>query len=577
MAYVIKKIINNKPYYYLKQSKRVGNRVVSKNIAYFGKKKPSKREIDEKLKGVVPKGKAIEKHVVPKSQKSKIFEELGISKKSLSEKSVVPKDKVILNINDVAVFCKKKGFVYANSEIYGGFGGFFDYGHLGVELKNNIKNEFWKTFVQQREDIVGIDGSIISSPKVWEASGHTASFTDYIYSCDKCKTFAKGDDNKGIKCPKCGNQLENPSKFNLMFSTQIGPLAGEKNIAYLRPETAQQMFTNFKLVVENTRLKLPFGIAQTGRAFRNEISPRDFLFRSREFEQMEIEYFVHPDKVNDCLYISEVENLKINITTAEMQANKKEHEMMTIKDLVNKKLATQWHAYWLGKVHKWFLDLGIREENLRLREHLKEELAHYAKACFDIEYKFPFGWKEIHGSADRQQFDLQQHIKFSKSDLSYYDEETKKKIVPYVAAEPSQGVDRAFLAFMLDAYCYDEKRGNVVLSLHPKLAPIKVAVFPLISNKPEIVKKAKEVYNMLKKDFNSIIDLSGSIGRRYARADEIGVVAAITIDFDTLKDKSVTLRDKETTKQIRIKIKDLKEVLNKFLNGEKLTKLGKLI
>ncbi|MBS3098127.1 glycine--tRNA ligase, partial [Candidatus Woesearchaeota archaeon] len=458
-----------------------------------------------------------------------------------------------------------KGFVYPNSEIYGGYGGFFDYGHLGVELKNNIKQHWWKIFVQQREDVVGIDGSIISNPKVWEASGHTAGFSDYIYTCDKCKTFSKGDDDKGIKCAKCGNELKNPSKFNLMFSTQVGPVADESNTAYLRPETAQQMFTNFKLVADNARLKLPFGIAQIGRAFRNEISPRDFLFRSREFEQMEIEYFVDPNKLANCPQINEVENLKVNILTEEMQVNNKEHEETTIKEIINKKLATPWHAYWLAESYNWFLELGIRKENLRLREHLKEELAHYAKACFDIEYKFPFGWKEIHGSADRQQFDLQQHIKFSKTELSLFDEETKQKIVPYVAAEPSQGVDRAFLAFLIDAYNYDNERGNIVLKLHHKLAPIKVGVFPLVN---KLENEAKEIFDELKKEVTAIFDRSGSIGRRYARADEIGIPYCITVDFDSLKNKDVTIRDLLTTKQVRVKINDLKGIIRGLIESE---------
>lgn len=555
MAYVIKKIINGRPYYYLKQSKRIGNKVVSKNVAYFGKKKPTKKEIDDKLNKKTLKMQAV------------------VPKKTESKKEVVPKEKSILNINDIATFCKKKGFVYPNSEIYGSFSGFFDYGPLGVELKNNIKQSFWKTFVQEREDVVGIDGTIISSPKVWEASGHVSGFTDYLYKCEKCNLMYKGEDNKGIKCPKCGSQLENSSKFNLMFQTNVGPTA-EKNIAFLRPETAQQMFVNFKLVQENARLKLPFGIAQIGRAFRNEISPRDFLFRSREFEQMEIEYFVHPDKLNNCQYLNEVENLKVNILTADQ----KEVEEIKIKDIIDKKLATAWHAYWLGKMYKWFLDLGINPQNLRLREHQKEELAHYAKACFDIEYKFQFGWKEIHGDADRQQFDLNQHIKYSKQNLSLFDEETKQKIIPYVAAEPSQGVDRAFLAFLTDAYNDDKERENIVLKLHPKLSPIKAAVFPLVSNDKRLVNKAHKVYDILKKEFNCFLDISGSIGRRYARMDESGTPLCITLDFDSLKKKDMTIRDRDTTRQIRVKEKDLISVIKKLLNKEiKFEKAGKLI
>ncbi len=481
-----------------------------------------------------------------------------------------------LTIEDIAIFCKKKGFVYPNSEIYGSFSGFFDYGPLGVELKNNIKNAFWKTFVQQRDDVVGIDGTIISHPKVWKASGHVDSFTDYIYTCNKCKTMIKGDDDKGIKCPKCNNELKAPKEFNLMFKTNIGPTETKENISYLRPETAQLIFTNYKLVQETARKKLPFGIAQTGKAFRNEISPRDFLFRSREFEQFEIEFFTHPKKVNDCPCIKEIENTKVNILTIENQQKNQEHKEITIKQIIDKKIASQWHSYWLAQFYKFFLDLGIKKENLRLREHLKEELAHYASACFDIEYKFPFGWKEIHGNADRQQFDLTQHMKFSNTNLEYFDEETKEKVIPYVASEPSQGIDRAFLAFLFEAYNDDKKRGNIVLKLDPRLSPIKVGIFPLVNKLNE---EAKKLFDTLKTEFNCTFDKSGSIGRRYARADETGIPYCITVDFDTLKDKAVTIRDRDTTQQVRVKITDLTNILSgllsckvKFADVLKLTK-----
>jgi len=533
MAYVVKKIINGNPYYYLKQSKRIKDKVISKNIAYFGKNKPTKREIEDKLKEIA---------------QQKLF-------KSPQE------PKTMLNINDMAIFCKKKGFVYQNSEIYGGFSGFFDYGPLGVELKNNIKQAFWKTFVQEREDVVGIDGTIITHPTVWKASGHVDSFTDYIYKCDKCKTIIKGDNDSGLKCPKCDEDMENQGQFNLMFTTEVGPKSG--NTSYLRPETAQVIFTNYKLVQESSRKKLPFGIAQTGKAFRNEISPRDFLFRSREFEQFEIEYFIHPDKVNDCPHIKEVEDMQIQILTQDNQKNNEEHIHLKIKDLVNKKICSEWHAYWLATYYQFFIDYGINKNNLRLREHLKDELAHYASACFDIEYKFSFGWKEIHGNADRGQFDLSQHMKFSKTSMEYFDEETKKKVIPYVASEPSQGIDRAFLSFLFDAYNDDKERGNIVLKLNPKLAPIKIAVFPLVN---KLEKEAKEVFNSIKTSFATIYDRSGSVGRRYARADEIGIPFCITIDFDTLKDSSVTVRNRDDTKQTRVKIKDLISTLSEFLN-----------
>jgi len=375
--------------------------------------------------------------------------------------------------------------------------------------------------------------------------------------------MVKGDDDKGMKCPKCSKELKNPKKFNLMFKTNIGPVESRENISYLRPETAQVIFTNYKLVQESARKKLPFGIAQTGKAFRNEISPRDFLFRSREFEQFEIEFFVHPKKVNDCSFIGEVENMKVNILTAENQEKGKEHIVMTIKQMVEKKIGSSWHAYWLAQFYKFFLDLGINGENLRLREHLKNELAHYASACFDIEYRFPFGWKEIHGNADRGQFDLKQHMEFSKTSLEYYDEEGKEKVVPYVAAEPSQGIDRAFLAFLMDAYDDDKKRGNIVLKLDCRLAPVKVGIFPLVNKLDD---KAREVFDVLKKEFSCVYDKSGSVGRRYARADEIGVPYCITIDFDSLKDKACTIRNRNDTKQIRVKISDLVNVLNGLLS-----------
>jgi len=464
-----------------------------------------------------------------------------------------------LTIEDIAVFCKRKGFVYPNSEIYGGMAGFFDYGPLGVELKDNIKREFWKAFVQQRDDVVGMEGAIIAHPRVWQASGHVDSFRDTLMKCRKCGYITKEEE----KCPKCNIKLEKSKEVNLMFSTNVGAVGG--STAYLRPETAQLIFTNFKLIQENSRKKLPFGIAQLGKAFRNEISPRDFLFRSREFEQFEIEFFVHPEKTNECSIKKEIENLKVNILTAEMQSRNKEHEEMTIKQIIEKKIGSEWHAYWLGMFYKFFLNFGIRKENLRIREHLKSELAHYAKACFDIEYNFPFGWKEIHGNADRGQYDLKQHTEFSKKDLSYFDEESKKRVLPYVAAEPSQGIDRAFLAFITDAYSYDKKRENIILKLHPKLAPVKVAVFPLVN---KLDKQAKKIYDGLKNEFSCVYDRSGSIGRRYARQDESGTPICITVDFETKENSTVTLRDRNTTKQARVKINKLKEELGKIINND---------
>ncbi|MEK6984644.1 MAG: glycine--tRNA ligase [Nanoarchaeota archaeon] len=509
-------------------------------------------------------------------------------------------EKPKLTIDEMATFCKRKGFVYPDSEIYGGISGFYDFGHLGVELKNNIKQEWWKTFVQQRDDIVGIDGSIITHPMIWKASGHIGGFTDVLVNCKKCGARFRADTlveeklkiptagmtiegltaeikEHKFRCQKCGGELGDVKKFNLMFTTQVGPIQNT-SIAYLRPETAQVIFANFKLVQENARLKLPFGIAQIGKAFRNEISPRDFLFRMREFEQMEIEYFVHPEKQEECLFIDEVLDYELNVYSAEMQKNNKKIEKMPIKKTLEKKIIkTQWHAYWLAVMHKWFVSLGANAEHFRIRQHVKDELSHYALDTWDLEYEFPFGWKELQGLSNRTDFDLKQHIEHSKTDLSIFDEETKKKILPHVICEPSQGVERAFLVFMFDSYTYDKSRGNVVLKLHPKLAPVKVGVFPLVSNKADLVKKARDVYDELKKEWTCVFDLSGSIGRRYSRQDEVGTPVCITADFQTLEDNTVTVRDRDTTEQIRVKIKELNDILRKFLDGEKLIKLGKVV
>lgn len=493
-----------------------------------------------------------------------------------------------ITIEEMAVFCKKKGIVYPDSELYGGMAGFYDYGPVGVELKNNIKQLWWKKFVQSRDDIVGIDGTIITHPKVWEASGHVGCFADVMIECLKCRKRARGDQliedelkisafglkkediekiisqNK-LKCPYCKGEFGSAKDFNLMFKTFIGPVESKESITYLRPETAQQMFTNFKLITETSRVQLPFGIAQIGRAFRNEISPRDFLFRTREFEMMEIEYFIHPEeKKCSLLGKNELEN-EFQVLTAKVQESKNpQHKIMKINEILKAKLMEEWHAYWLMQQYKWFIDLGIKKENLRIREHRKDELAHYSSACFDIEYNFPFGWKEIHGMANRASFDLEQHQKHSQKSLEIFDQKTNKKVLPRII-EPSQGVDRALLAFMFEAYHHEPKnkeRGWVVLKLHPKLSPIKAGIFPLINKLDE---KAREVYEMLREEFICIFDRSGAIGRRYARADELGIPFCITIDFDTLKDKSVTIRNRDSTEQKRIRIEKLKDELRNLL------------
>ncbi len=483
-----------------------------------------------------------------------------------------------LSIEDMATFCKKKGLVYPSSEIYGGMAGFFDYGPYGSELKKNIKDSWWKHFVQSREDIVGIDGSIITNPKVWEASGHVANFKDIMLDCSKCGEKVRADvfleeklniaadgwkadkineeiEKNNFVCPKCKGLFKKAEDFNLMFSTNVGPKKDDSSTAYLRPETAQVMFADFKDIVTNARLKLPFGIAQMGKAFRNEISPRNFLFRCREFEQLEIEFFIHPKKADECPFdISETE---VNIYSAKMQDENQEMKVMKIKDALKKGIIIKsWHAYWLDQSLQFFIKNSCNINNFRLRQHISTERAHYSTDCWDLEYKFPFGWKELQGIADRGQYDLKQHMEHSKKDLSLYDEESKEKVVPMVICEPSLGLDRTFLVFMYEAYNEDEKRGNTVLKFDSKLAPIKVGVFPLVN---KLKDKARKIYDSLKEDFVCQYDTSGSVGRRYARADEIGIPYCITVDFED--DNKVTVRDRDSTKQERVSIDELKGYL----------------
>lgn len=514
--------------------------------------------------------------------------------KTDNPKPQAPKPAVIqsqgpLDVEGMTTFCKKKGFVYKTSEIYGSISGFWDFGPMGVELANNIKQSWWKRVVKDRDDVVGQDGSIICHPMVWKASGHIDNFSDIVLACSKCGYKARADQlietltkekcdgwkaqqfndcvkkNK-IVCPECKSPLNEAKDFNLMFETTIGPIKTKENTAYLRPETAQLIFPNFKIIAETSRCKLPFGIAQIGKAFRNEISPRDFLFRKREFEQMELEFFVHPDRRNDCPCFEEVKDLKVQFLSCQSQADgSNKLSELTIASLASKH-CSKWHAYWLANIWNWFTkDLGVNPKNLRIREHIKSELAHYASACFDIEYNFPFGWKEIHGNADRADFDLKQHMETSKTDLSYFDEETKQKVLPHVASEPSQGVDRAFLAVLFDAY-KDENatRGNIVLYLKPSIAPVQIGVFPLVN---KLEDDAKKVYQDLKVCFPSTFDRSGSIGRRYARADELGIPFCVTFDFDSLTDQTVTIRDRDTTQQIRVPIAGLMTILNELLSG----------
>ncbi|MBI5072202.1 glycine--tRNA ligase [Candidatus Woesearchaeota archaeon] len=499
-----------------------------------------------------------------------------------------------LTIEEMSTFCKRKGFVYPTAEIYGGLAGFWDFGPLGVELKNNIKRSWWKTFVHNRTDVFGIDGSIITNRKVWEASGHAANFADLMLTSKKTKIKYRADQflaeklgiaTDGITADEInrlvtehklaaenGEEFEEVKPFNLMFETTVGPVKTAQNTAFLRPETAQSIFINFHLVADNARAKLPFGIAQVGKAFRNEISPRDFLFRSREFELMEIEYFIHPERLQECPYFDSVKNLHVQFLSADAQEKNKEHGEISLHALVEQGLTSPWHAYWLGAFFHWFMELGIKKEHLRIREHKREELAHYAGACFDIEYKFPFGWKELQGDADRTQYDLTKHAEYSGKTLQLFDEETKQKVTPYVVAEPAQGVERLFLAILFDAYDDDKARENIVLHFNPSLAPVQVGVFPLVN---KLKDKAQEVFAGLQKQFICQYDKSGSIGRRYARADEMGTPLCVTVDFESLEDHSVTVRDRDSMKQIRVPISQLVGVIAQFFAGTPLLSLGK--
>jgi glycyl-tRNA synthetase len=455
-----------------------------------------------------------------------------------------------VTMEKVVSLCKRRGFIFAGSEIYGGLANTWDYGPYGVELKNNLKAIWWKKFVQEREDMVGLDASILMNPKVWEASGHVASFSDPLMDCKSCKERVRGDkliedrlgidaavgktlkeigeiiaENK-IPCPKCGkSEFTEARSFNLMFKTHQGVVEETSALVYMRPETAQGIFVNFKNIVATARKKIPFGIGQIGKAFRNEITPGNFTFRTREFEQMEIEYFIKPGTG-----VSHFENWK--------------------------------KATW-----SFFEDLGIDKEKIRFRQHDEKELSHYSKMTVDIEYDFPWGWGELMGLAHRGTYDLTQHSKFSGEDMSYFDAETNEKYIPEVI-EPSFGCDRSVLTMLINAYDEDEIGGEprAVLRFHPSLAPIKVAILPLVKNKEIITSKAREVFAELKKKFVCEYDETGSIGKRYRRQDEIGTPFCVTIDFDTVeKDQSVTVRDRDSTKQERVKIDELVAFLEKKL------------
>jgi glycyl-tRNA synthetase len=497
-----------------------------------------------------------------------------------------------MDMDKLVSLCKRRGFIFPSSEIYGGINGFWDYGPLGVELKRNIKDAWWRDNVQLRDDMVGLDSSIIMNPKVWEASGHLAGFSDPMVDCRRTKERYRADQlhvlsvqyrkpgsadvvevwlsgvggsdaealieptKKAAKlAKKLGEPVHNyrgtylqispddrvkvigpsveepgtltePRNFNLMFPTKVGALDDDSSTAYLRPETAQGIFANFKNVIDTGRVKIPFGIAQIGKSFRNEITPRNFIFRSREFEQMEIEFFCHPSE------------------------------------------AAKWYQYWRDTRFQWYVDLGLQSDKLRLRDHDKDELAFYSTATADIEYSFPFGVSELEGIAHRGDYDLTQHQKFSGKDLSYFDEEKKERYVPHVI-EPSAGADRATLAFLCEAYTEDEVGGEArtVLKFHPRLAPIKAAVFPLVK-KDGMPERAEAIYRGLKRHFNAFYDEKGAIGRRYRRQDEAGTPFCITVDGQTLSDDTVTFRDRDSCRQWRVPAAGAVEALRDLLEGK---------
>ncbi len=475
-----------------------------------------------------------------------------------------------MNMDVVVSLCKRRGFIFQSSEIYGGTGSCWDYGPLGVELKNNVKRAWWRDNVHLRPDMVGLDASILMHPAVWKASGHLDHFTDPMVDCKACQRRFRDDTLEGLAwvhycpatkgnrftvaagepcghcgarrtlCPECGKgELTPPRQFNLMFKTFMGPVEEDAAVAYLRPETAQGIFVNFENVLQAMRLKLPFGIAQIGKAFRNEITPGNFTFRSREFEQMEIEYFVNPQETRDGRPADEAI-----------------------------------HEEWIAERFAWYQRYGIRPDNLRLREHAADELAHYAKRTADIEYRFPMGWSELEGIANRTDFDLRQHAKASGKALTYFDEERKTHVVPYVI-EPSAGADRSVLAFLVDAYREEEVRGEkrVLLRLHRELAPLKIAVLPLLKKRPEIVALAQELRTRLARRWVTVYDDTAAIGRLYRRQDEVGTPYCLTVDVKTVGDQEkgeggdgrVTVRDRDSMDQIRVPIAELETVFDRLL------------
>ena len=436
-------------------------------------------------------------------------------------------------IEKIVSLCKQRGFVYQSSEIYGGFGAVYDYGPLGVELKNNIASYWWREMTQIHENIVGLDSGILMHPKIWEASGHVGEFHDPLVDCKQCKSRYRADELSDdienekwdkIKCPKCGTtgMMTSPRQFNLMFKTQVGPIEESGSTAYLRPETAQGIYVNYQLVQGSTRMKIPFGIAQIGKAFRNEIIARNFIFRTREFEQMEMQYFVKPGNDNEAM------------------------------------------REWKEKRENFYTEtLGINEKNIRFHEHVEGELAHYAKEAWDIEYNFPFGWSEVEGIHNRTDFDLARHEEYSGKNLKYFDQVANERYLPYII-ETSAGLNRMMLAVLSDAYWEDTENNRTVMKLHPKIAPIKAVICPLVK-KDGLPEKAMAIVDILRPHFNILFDQQGSIGKRYYRQDEAGTPYGITVDHQTMEDNTVTLRHRDTQKQDRIAINDILNIIQSSL------------
>ena len=447
-----------------------------------------------------------------------------------TEERTEPADDV--SLDEIVSLSKRRGFVFQSSEIYGGLGSTYDYGHYGVLLKNNVKSEWWRSMIGERDDVVALDSAILQHPRTWEASGHLEGFTDPLVDCRTCKLRFRADQIEDAACGRKPSKrpgetddcdLTEARQFNLMFETHMGPVRDDASTVYLRPETAQGIFVNFKNVLQFARRKPPFGIAQVGKSFRNEITPGNFVFRTREFEQMEMEYFVPPAE------------------------------------------AERWFEYWLGERARWYTDLGIRADYLRLRPHDADELSHYSSATSDVEYLFPMGWSELEGIANRGDFDLSQHAKFSAEKLEYFDQASGERYIPYVI-EPAAGVDRAMLAYMVDAYEVEEVEGRkrTVLRLHPRLAPVKAAVLPLVS-KEGMPERAREIFDAVRARVPAEYDEGGSIGKRYRRQDEIGTPWCITIDGGTLEDGTVTLRERDSLEQTRVSAEGLGDELARRL------------